>query len=210
MPQLGLSLGLGASSSSFISSYSAPAGFGFPSTIGISRSSTSIWNGNSSIDPCPLGLLFGLGAGATRTFTKQTTDLIGWFGGGEGQNNLFYSFPANKYYKFTFTAPYQGASTMSLPYVEPVSGYIGLTTNLGSLQSEYGYLGHTLSNYGFLNTNSDGTIKESCPANHWLAVVDAYTGFGDGLQMGWPNNSFLSTDVNNFPTTGWTTGITIS
>jgi hypothetical protein len=183
--------------------------FGFPATIGISRSNTSIWNGSIATDPAQLGLLFGLGAGATRTFTKQTTDLIGAIGGGDGQNYLFYSFLANKYYKFLFTAPFQGASTMSSPYSQ-VTGYIGLTSNLGSVQSEYGYMGHTFSNYGFLNTNTDGTIKESCPANHWLAVADAFTGFGDGLSAGWPNNSFLSTDANNFPTTGWTTGITIS
>jgi hypothetical protein len=189
MPSLGLSLGLDSSSSQLLSS-SAVAGIGFPASINIGRTNTSIWDGDGYYY---IGHLSNVAVGQTRNFTKQGTftnnsTLSNYASYGDGPLYGGASFVSGKHYRKSLYY-YENDSWMGYNIGHEL--LIGLCT---LVQRTFGY---------DLITEFSGLGWVACSV--WS---DSSAGDGDASAYIVATNS--STDYNNFPTTGWGTGVIVT
>ena len=188
MPSLSLSLALAlASSSSRLLSSSAVAGIGFPASINIGRTNTSVWEGDGSYF---IGHLTNVAVGQTRNFTKQGTftnnnNLESYMSYGDGPIFGSASFVNGKHYRKGLSW-YENQEWMG--YNIGHSLLIGLCTQVSS-----NIFGTMFSGLGWV----------SCSV--W---ADSSAGDGDAGAYIVATNP--STDYNNFPTTGWGTGVIVT
>ena len=184
MPSLSLSLALDSSSSQLLSS-SAVSGIGFPASINIGRTNTSIWDGDGTYY---IGHLSNVAVGQTRNFVKQGTftnnsNLDVTTATGE---NVFGSatFVMGKYYKINL-GWFENQTWLSYNIYQQL--LIGLCTEVTS------NAGTSFSGFG------------------WVACsVWSDSSVGDGDAGSYVDAQNSSTDYNNFPTTGWGTGVIVT